>query len=231
MTSSTVFDRAFTDAWIRRFAASVAATQQELTALDQAAGDGDFGSNLGSGLTSSLRLLDEAPDGDPADASVPLTVTATAFLDSVGGTSGPMFGLLFQRMATAVQEAGPALTTAALSTGTRDGLEVIQRVGEATEGDKTLVDALAPAAEALGGCAADVLPDAALALAAEGAWVGVRNTALLRARRGRASYIGDRASGVPDPGAVGIGLLFASARGGVSELRPLLAELPPHEPV
>ncbi|MCC5037213.1 DAK2 domain-containing protein [Streptomyces sp. WAC 00631] len=226
----TSFDAAFTGGWIRRFAASVRATEPELTAMDQRAGDGDFGVNLTTGLTTALRMLDEAAaDGEPEDASAPLLTTATAFLDSVGGTSGPLFGLLFQRLACAVRDAGPDLTTPGLAAGTREGLAVIQRVGEARTGDKTLVDALAPAARALGACPPDAPPDTALVRAAGGAWEGVRNTARLRARRGRASYLGDRVSGVPDPGAVGIGLFYASADGGVRALAPFLEgrEQPP----
>ncbi|WP_069816598.1 dihydroxyacetone kinase subunit DhaL [Streptomyces sp. TP-A0874] len=221
-----IFDRTFTEGWIRRFGDSVLATEPELTELDQQAGDGDFGANLGAGLTLAVRALDrDRSAGEGAGAArVPLDITATVFLDEVGGTSGPLFGLLFQELAVSAEDTAPVLTTPGLAAGTEAGLAAVRRVGEAAPGDKTLIDALAPAAEALRRCPADLTPDQALVTAAEGAWGGVRETAHLRARRGRASYLGDRVSGVADPGAVGIALLFASADGTVTELAPLLAE-------
>lgn len=106
-------------------------------------GDGDFGVNLSTGACSTLRHL----DADPAlrsDPAAPLHAAATAFLDEVGGTSGPLFGLLFQSLAVAV-----AATTPTLAAGAAEGLAAIRRVGDAAPGDKTLVDALGPAAEAL----------------------------------------------------------------------------------
>lgn len=217
---------AFTAAWIRSFAATASATEAELSALDQQVGDGDFGANLVAGLQATLRRLGEA--GGPGDsAAAPLEAAAAAFLDEVGGTSGPLFGLLFQEMAAAVRAAGPDLDIGALATGAGNGLAAIRRVGEAAVGDKTLVDALSPACDALAsyaagrrGPAAD--PAEALAHAAEAAWEGVGYTAGLTARRGRASYLGDRAAGFPDPGAVGIGLLFSAAAGTVPLLAPLL---------
>lgn len=234
----------FAEQWMRRFAASVSATEPELTALDQEAGDGDFGTNLDAGLKAALSALEPAPAGGTPGAAggsgstgeageardaggagndVPaLRAVATAFLDEVGGTSGPLFGLLLQDLAQAAEEAGHRLTVPALARGARAGLAAIQRVGEAVPGDKTLVDGLAPACEALASAEESVGPANALAVAADAAWQGVRSTADLRARRGRASYVGERASGVPDPGAVGIGLLFASAGGTVTSLAPYL---------
>nr|WP_052397485.1 dihydroxyacetone kinase subunit DhaL [Streptomyces sp. NRRL F-5123] len=211
---------AFTERWVRAFAATATATESELTALDQQVGDGDFGTNLVAGLQSALRLLDAPPT--PGSGPVPpLGAAASAFLDEVGGTSGPLFGLLFQEMATAVRDGAAVAPTAALAAGVRDGLAAIQRVGEAEVGDKTLVDALAPAAAALA-AATGADPAQALGEAAGAAWRGVHGTARMTARRGRASYLGDRAAGVPDPGAVGVALLFTAAAGPVTVLAPLL---------
>ncbi|WP_327293061.1 DAK2 domain-containing protein [Streptomyces sp. NBC_01198] len=162
-----------------------------------------------------------APAGPAEAAARPLEAAAGAFLDEVGGTSGPLFGLLFQEIAAAVRAGGATSPTAALAAGVRNGLAAIQRVGEAEVGDKTLVDALAPAAAALASSTARD-PRQALADAARAAWRGVHDTARMTARRGRASYLGDRAAGVPDPGAVGIGLLFTAASGPVTTLGPLL---------
>lgn len=223
---ATYTGTAFTESWMRRFAASVRATEAQLTALDQRVGDGDFGTNLMAGLDATVAALDKAAGssatGRAARAGEPLQTAATAFLDGVGGTSGPLFGLLLEELAVAA--AVPVLDVAVLRSGLTNGLAAIRRVGEARPGDKTLVDALCPACEALRVCPVEAGPRAALAHASRAAWEGVRGTARLRARRGRASYVGGRATGVPDPGAVGIGLLLSSAGGTVTALAPLLAD-------
>ncbi|MDQ0988352.1 dihydroxyacetone kinase subunit DhaL [Streptomyces sp. V2I9] len=216
MTTSAFHDTFSTDGWIRRFAQSVDNVKDRLTSLDQEVGDGDFGLNLSTGAHSTLRHLDATPASRTGPAA-PLQAAAAAFLDEVGGTSGPLFGLLFQSLAVAVADAGAASTTA-LAAGATDGLAAIRRVGDAAPGDKTLVDALGPAAEALRTAPADTPPAEALGRAADAAWAGVSETARLRARMGRSSYVGERAEGVPDPGAVGIGLFFASARTVVDDL-------------
>jgi phosphoenolpyruvate---glycerone phosphotransferase subunit DhaL len=222
------FDAVQTRFWIQGFTESVYATEPELTALDQRAGDGDFGANLAAGVRAAGPLLArvEAPAG-PAEA---LGALAHAFLDEIGGTSGPLFGLLFQSLSKAAAGSGPGLTTATLAEGAAGGLAAIRRVGDASPGDKTLVDALAPAAAALR-MAPGVPPAAALAAAADAAWQGVRDTASLTARMGRASYLGERATGIPDPGAVGIALFFSSAGATVRTLAPHLPtdRPPPHD--
>lgn len=188
--------------WILGFAGAVLAAEPELTAYDQAAGDGDFGANIAGAVRlvrSELDGLAAAPDHEV------LAATARVFLDEVGGTSGPLFGLLFQALAAAT---GERLTVESLATGTAEALAAIQRVGEAEVGDKTLVDALSPAADALGGVGADLAK--AFEVAAAAASEGAERTRDIRARRGRASYVGEHARGVPDPGAVTIGLLFAA---------------------
>ncbi|MEV5885208.1 dihydroxyacetone kinase subunit DhaL [Streptomyces sp. NPDC052020] len=215
--TTTARDTLSAETWIRRFAASVRATEAQLTALDQQVGDGDFGSNLAAGTTAALARLDSLPS--PGDAAC-LEAAADAFLDEIGGTSGPLFGLLLQSLAATLKSSGT--TTPALAEGVADGLAAIRRVGGAAPGDKTLVDALAPAADALRSAPGTTPPARALAGAAESAWQGVRETARLRARMGRSSYLGERAEGVPDPGAVGVGLFFASAGGVVRDLAPHL---------
>ncbi|MEU3460697.1 dihydroxyacetone kinase subunit DhaL [Streptomyces sp. NPDC006733] len=197
----------FAEAWLRRFAASALATEAELTALDQLLGDGDFGVNLTTGLRGALRAIDAQESGGE---SGPFQAAASAFLDDVGGTSGPLFGLLLQELATAIAATGE-LNVSALATGLNGGLAAIQRVGDASPGDKTLVDALFPACAALTAWPSSGDPAAALRGAAQAAWQGVRDTARMSARRGRASYVGSRAEGVPDPGAVGVALFLSSA--------------------
>lgn len=213
--TNTESDAVLTDGWMRRFGDTAHAVETHLTLLDQRVGDGDFGANLSAGADAALRRLNRLPV-PPTDPAAPLEAAAAAFLDEVGGTSGPLFGLLLQSLAAAVGESG--VTGVAFADGVADGLAAIRRVGEAAPGDKTLVDALAPAAEALRAAPAGAAPQQALAMASDAAWEGVRATARLRARMGRSSYLGERAEGIPDPGAVGIGLLFASAHGVVEDL-------------
>ncbi|WP_433514620.1 dihydroxyacetone kinase subunit DhaL [Nonomuraea sp. CA-143628] len=178
---------------LRRYAADVEAAHAELTRLDQLSGDGDFGDNLRSGLRRVIDELDRSgAEGHGFD------VAGRVFLDDVGGTSGPLFGLLFTEIGRALDGDVPSWAA-----GASAGLAAIQRVGEANVGDRTLVDALVPAVAALESDGAG-----AFARAATAAADGARSTAGLRARLGRASYVGERAKGVADPGAVGVALLF-----------------------
>ena len=183
-----------TAAVLHAFADAAADAHNRLTELDRRSGDGDFGDNLRGGLRHAVAAL---PDRDGDDA---LTVLGEVFLDEVGGTSGPLFGLLFTEIAHAVA----ADRDGGWAAGAAAGLAAIQRVGEAQVGDRTLVDALAPAVAALQADPADLVG------AARAATEGALATADLRARMGRASYVGDRAKGAPDPGAVGIALFFRS---------------------
>ncbi len=174
---------------VARYADDVDAAHEDLTRLDQLSGDGDFGDNL----TGGLRRAREARGAD-------LTAAARAFLDGVGGTSGPLFGLVLQSLATSDVQQGPAGLAGALA----EALEAVQRVGGAQVGDRTLVDALSPAADA----AREAGDGGAAVAAARAAAEGATGTSSLRARRGRASYVGERAVGSPDPGAVGLAMLL-----------------------
>ncbi|MCX0242157.1 DAK2 domain-containing protein, partial [Streptomyces drozdowiczii] len=126
--TSDALDGTRTREWAGHFADSVHATEAELTALDQQAGDGDFGANLAAGVRAAGPLLDEVAAS--AGPGAYLGALATAFLDEVGGTSGPLFGLLFQAMGRAAGS-GPGLTTGALAEGAAEGLAAIRRVGDA----------------------------------------------------------------------------------------------------
>ncbi|MBC3192501.1 DAK2 domain-containing protein [Pseudonocardia sp. C8] len=182
------------DAVLERFARAVEDGHGALTDLDQHSGDGDFGDNLRAGVRQAVQRAGQGRQRG-------FGALGAVFLDEVGGTSGPLLGLLFTEIARALgtaHAAGDGL--AALASGARAGLTAIQRVGEAQEGDRTLVDALAPAVTALGRDGA--------AAAATAAREGAERTAELTARHGRASYLGDRAKGAQDPGAVGVALLF-----------------------
>jgi len=187
------------EACLRRFAGTAESLHGELTALDQVSGDGDFGDNLRDALLSVIAALDAMPSKARVNA---FTVAGELFLDTVGGTSGPLLGLLFQAMGRSLQDVRRPVE-ANIAIGVREGLAAIQRVGEAIPGDRTMVDALVPAADAL-------LAGSDAGTAADAAYCGARKTARLRARLGRASYVGNRAMGSPDPGAVGVALLFRS---------------------
>ncbi|WP_030776567.1 dihydroxyacetone kinase family protein [Streptomyces sp. NRRL S-920] len=190
-------DRALLD----RYAQTVTQVRDNLTKLDQLVGDGDFGDNLAGGVRRAVKLADERGlDGTAA--------LAEAFLNDVGGTSGPLFGLLFQHLASASPADGRAPSAAALAQAAEAGFAAIHRVGGASPGDCTLVDALAPAAQSLAASARDEAAEAPLTEAAQAAIRGALATASLRPRRGRASYVGDHALGVPDPGALAVALLF-----------------------
>ncbi|MEJ8281590.1 DAK2 domain-containing protein [Pseudonocardia spirodelae] len=192
------------DAVLARFAEAVEAGHGTLTDLDQHSGDGDFGDNLRAGVRHAVALAGRGPlRGFGALGEV--------FLDEVGGTSGPLLGLLFSEIARAL--ACGSADAAAFAAGARAGLTAIQRVGEAEEGDRTMVDALAPAVAALG--------RDGYAAAAAAALEGARRTAGLSARHGRASYLGERARGAADPGAVGVALLFHVVAGVAEPGAPL----------
>jgi len=204
---SGTLDAAATRAWIERFAEAFASNRELLDDLDRQSGDGDFGTNLESAMR---RVTDGLADGGAETPGAVLGVVATAFMHT-GGTSGPLFGMWFMQLSRAAggaQEIG----LAELSAGVSAGLEGIQKLGKAEPGDKTMVDALAPAAAALATAAAGGESLAAgLAEMAAAARAGADATAPMIARRGRASYVGEAARGVCDPGAFTVALLFESA--------------------
>jgi dihydroxyacetone kinase len=174
------------------FADAVELAYESLTRFDQHSGDGDFGDNLRGGVRAATRRLGEA-------SASPLTVLGSVFLDEVGGTSGPLLGLLFTEIAVAV--AAEPGSVSAWANGLAAGLSAITRVGEAAVGDRTMVDALAPAVESL-------RQTGDFASAAQAAATGAHATSSMRARMGRASYVGERAKGEPDPGAAGVALFL-----------------------
>ncbi|MFI7129502.1 dihydroxyacetone kinase subunit DhaL [Nonomuraea sp. NPDC050153] len=192
---TAVIDGAHSRRWILAFAARVAEQEAALNALDQAAGDGDFGTNIAAGVALYRQHAERSAQGS---GEAEFRALAEGFLDEIGGTSGPLFGLLFLHLS----EAGRSLADRVAG-----GLAAIQRVGSAEPGDKTLVDALQPARDALAE-AGDAGPDDLLATAARAAAAGAEATAAIRARRGRASYVGERAVGVVDPGAQTVAYFF-----------------------
>nr|AHE14705.1 Dak1 domain protein [uncultured bacterium] len=190
--------------WMQRFFVAFDREQQALTDLDRRSGDGDFGANLRSALGRARNALETTETATPGDV---LDVVSTAFLNT-GGTSGPLFGMWFRELAKATRI--EAIGVADLARGFADATATVQRLGGANPGDKTMVDAMVPATEALAAASGSL--DDALTAAAAAARSGADATADLLARRGRASYVGEVARGVLDPGAVTVALLIETAR-------------------
>jgi dihydroxyacetone kinase len=184
-----------------RYSEIVSQAHDNLTALDQLVGDGDFGDNLVGGVRRAVKRNESATDG--------VAALAEAFLNDVGGTSGPLFGLLFQDLATVSWSDDQAPDALAVADAAKSSLAAIHRVGGAKVGDCTLVDALAPAIDALAKAGREAA-DSPFTAAAEAAIQGALSTASLTPRRGRASYVGQHAIGVPDPGSFGVALLFTA---------------------
>lgn len=195
--------------WIARSATVVAEHRAELNALDREIGDGDHGENLDRGFRAVLGKL-EGLDADAPPSEVLKTV-ATTLISTVGGASGPLYGTAFLRGSTAIGGA-PTLDASAivgLLTAARDG--IVAR-GKAEPGDKTMIDAWTPAVDAASAAADAGGPESEmLAAAADAAEAGSVATDPLVARKGRASYLGERAVGHRDPGSVSTALILRAA--------------------
>jgi len=190
--------------WIRRFADVVSEKRMELVRLDTAIGDGDHGTNLDRGMKKVVEKLDSTEGGD---IGADLKNVGMALVSSVGGAAGPLYGTLFLQMGTA--SAGKSeLDLDGWTAAVEAGVKGVQSRGKAEPGDKTMVDALLPAIEALreGGELGD-----ALKRSADAAEEGMKATIPLEARRGRASYLGPRSVGHQDPGATSSYLLLRAA--------------------
>jgi dihydroxyacetone kinase-like protein len=190
--------------WMRRFAGEMGEHRQELVRLDTAIGDGDHGTNMDRGMRKALEKVEAA---EQADAGTVLKTVAMALVSSVGGAAGPLYGTLFLQMGGALAGQGE-VDLSGWTEAWRKGLEGVQARGKAQPGDKTMVDALIPAIEALE--QASDLGDG-LRAAAEGAEEGMRATIPLVARKGRASYLGERSVDHQDPGATSTYYLFKTA--------------------
>jgi dihydroxyacetone kinase-like protein len=195
--------------WVRRSAQVISDHRVELLTLDREIGDGDHGENMDRGFQAVLPKLDDLPAGStPGDV---LKLVATTLISTVGGAAGPLYGTAYLRAATAAGDAvsldGKAVAT--ILTAGRDG--VVAR-GKAEPGDKTMVDAWTPAVDAAEKAAADGTDAAGvLAAAATAAEAGAVATEPLVARKGRASYLGERSAGHRDPGAESSALLLRAA--------------------
>jgi phosphoenolpyruvate---glycerone phosphotransferase subunit DhaL len=201
-------DLAQLTAWIREYARVIGENAQHLTDLDAAIGDADHGINMERGLSAVLAALDEAA---PADMSALCKQVGMTLVKSVGGASGPLYGTFFLRMAGALGT-DDSVDASDFAKALRAGVEGVVQRGRAEAGDKTMFDALAPALDALdaalssGGDLAVALADATVA-----AEKGRDATESMVARKGRASYLGQRSVGHVDPGATSAAMLIAAA--------------------
>jgi dihydroxyacetone kinase-like protein len=190
--------------WMELFAAQMEEHRQELIRLDTAIGDGDHGTNMNRGMQKAVERLHAA---DQADPGAVLKTVAMALISSVGGAAGPLYGTLFLQLGTAL--AGHTEVDLPTYAGAwRKSVEGVQARGKAQAGDKTMVDALLPAVAALEE-SSDL--NTGLRAAADAAERGMLETIPLVARKGRASYLGERSAGHQDPGSTSTHYLFESA--------------------
>ena len=205
-------DAAWALDWARRAAELIAENRTELTELDRAIGDADHGDNLDRGMKAVVSKLNAAQQagGMPANPGGVLKFVATTLMAAVGGAGGPLLGTAFLKAARSSEAAawGPGDLARALEEAT-SGLEVR---GHANSGDKTMADAWRPAAVAAKE-AAEIGEDevGVLAAAAQAAVKGAQDTEPLQARRGRASFLGERSCGHRDPGAQSSALILQAA--------------------
>jgi dihydroxyacetone kinase-like protein len=196
-------------AFVEDFAALIAEQKAYLTELDSEIGDADHGINMDRGMQAVVAKLGSLP---AADVGQVFKTTAMTLISTVGGASGPLYGTLFLQLGTA--GAGKTeLSAADWSSALESAVAAVRARGKAELGDKTMIDALQPAADALRAAVQDgATLDDALAAAEEAAKRGMKATIPLVARKGRASYLGERSAGHQDPGATSSWLLMRAAR-------------------
>ncbi|MEV6005665.1 dihydroxyacetone kinase subunit DhaL [Streptomyces sp. NPDC051976] len=191
-------------AWVQAIAAAVAKNKDLLTQLDSAIGDADHGTNMDRGFSAATAAL---ADSAPETVGAVLVTTGTTLISVVGGASGPLYGSAFRALGKALDT--PVADTEQFAVALAAGLQSVQKLGAATPGDKTMIDAFTPALAAFR-LAADSGGDFAAAAhaAADAAEEGMRATTPMQARKGRASYLGARSVGHQDPGATSTALIF-----------------------
>jgi dihydroxyacetone kinase-like protein len=204
----TVVDAATVTRWMRSCADVFVQQRDYLTQLDAAIGDADHGANMTRGFSAVEAKLDGLDGGTPPGKI--LVLAGSTLVSTVGGASGPLWGSAFRRAGKALGEQ-PSATGAELADALDAAVAAIVELGAADRGDKTMVDALAPAVDALRASLASgaSLPDA-LAAARTAAEDGMRATVPMLARKGRASYLGERSIGHQDPGATSTALIVAA---------------------
>ena len=194
--------------WIRRFAGQIVANKVYLTELDSAIGDADHGINMDRGFQAVIPKLDAFQGDDPGAAC---KLVGSTLISTVGGAGGPLYGSLFLQFGIALSGHSPVSLNDWLA-GLGAGIAAIQRLGKAELGDKTMLDSLMPARDALTQVLAEgKSPREALLGAAAAAEAGMKATIPIVARKGRASYLGERSAGHQDPGATSSYMLVRAA--------------------
>jgi dihydroxyacetone kinase-like protein len=191
-----VLDADFFHRWMAATAASVDREAERLTALDSPIGDADHGSNLQRGFKAVVAVLEKDA---PATPGAVLTLAGRQLISTVGGASGPLYGTLLRSTGKALGDAAEVSETQ-FAEALRAGVDKVMALGGAAPGDKTMIDALVPAVDALG---------EGFGAARTAAEQGAEATIPLQARKGRASYLGERSIGHQDPGATSSALLVA----------------------
>ncbi len=195
-------------AWLRAYAGAIAASKDELTRLDADIGDADHGANMDRGFQAVAGKLAGLAG---QDVGAILKAVGMTLISTVGGAAGPLYGTLFLQMAAAA--AGKAaLTPAEWESALRAGVDGVAKRGKARRGEKTMLDSLVPAVEALSAALGDgAAPGEALWRCQRAAHQGMLDTIPLVATKGRASYLGERSAGHQDPGATSAHLLLRAA--------------------
>jgi phosphoenolpyruvate---glycerone phosphotransferase subunit DhaL len=200
--------------WLREAASAIREQRDYLTQLDAAIGDADHGTNMDRGFTAVVEKLDGLDDTPPGKL---LTTVGSTLVSTVGGASGPLWGMALRRAGRALGS-GEEFDGGQLAAALEAALEGVVELGAAQEGDKTMVDALAPAVRTFREW---IENDASVAAALEAARVaaeaGMKATVPLQAQKGRASYLGERSIGHQDPGATSTTLILAALEQSVAQ--------------
>jgi phosphoenolpyruvate---glycerone phosphotransferase subunit DhaL len=205
MITSVALQAETVNVWMGEIAAAVRAESEQLTQLDSAIGDGDHGINMNRGFDAVQKAL-AGQDGSVPPGQL-LVIAGKTLVSTVGGASGPLWGTALRRAGRSLGKS-PTFDGAALVEAMQAAIDGVVELGAAAPGDKTMVDALAPAVETLRErVAAGDPPDLAAAAAAKAAEDGARATVPMQARKGRASYLGPRSIGHQDPGATSTALV------------------------
>lgn len=203
----TPIDAAFVRRWLDAATTAVEREAAALTELDSPIGDADHGTNMRRGFVAARTAIEQEPPDTPGAV---LVAVGRQLISTVGGASGPLYGTLLRRAGKQLGDE-PAVGAAQFRDALRTGVEGVSQLGGAAAGDKTMLDALLPAVDAMtkavdeGSGTAEVL-----AAAAAAADKGAEATTPLRARKGRASYLGERSIGHQDPGATSAALLLTA---------------------
>lgn len=197
---------------IHKIAAKIEEEKAFLTELDNVIGDGDHGINLARGFAEVEKKLDGLADKEPGDV---LKTVGMTLVSTVGGASGPLYGTGFMKLGGALK--GQAeITVSGFLAGLQQAIEGIMQRGRSTKGEKTMLDAMIPAKEAMEAKWAETADaKAAFAAGVAAAWEGVEFTKTIAATKGRASYLGERSIGHQDPGATSFTMVLEIVAGEV----------------